>query len=171
MIFNVGNIFLGIGALIGTILVVYGLFIGFRQCKPCRKKASEHNHIIQLFLCFMFFIGLLWSAFIAFGPSMAQYLLTGVGIAIGLALQPIFKKMVAGIVFDTTIHTGCNIKCGKYEGIVHEVGIVHTWIDSTEGMVCIHNEYFDSNPIVIIKQGVGNADKKEPPELRVLKYW
>lgn len=180
MEFDVGKIFAGIGILIGSVLLVYGLMILCRK-QGCRGTAARHNHVLQILLCFLFFIGLLASAFVAFGTEMAKYLITGVGIALGLALQPIMKKTVSGIVFDSTIHAGRFIECGEIKGTVIEVGIVHTWIQENgkDGKKwCVHNEYLDTHPLKICdakcsKNPTGNSssDPNREEEPLVLKYW
>ena len=176
MEFDVGKIFAGIGILIGSVLLVYGLMILCRKGR-FRDIAARHNHVLQILLCFLFFIGLLASAFVAFGTEMAKYLITGVGIALGLALQPIMKKMVSGIVFDSTIHAGCYIECDKIKGTVIEVGIVHTWIVDEKNTWCVHNEYFDTHPLKICSKDSKNptvnssSDPNREEEPLVLKYW
>jgi small-conductance mechanosensitive channel len=155
-------------SLILTIVLTFLLFEGFRQ-SGMKHFVSRHNHVFQLILTMVFFIGLLISVYLAFGISMVSSLLTGLGIALGLALQPIMKKMVAGIVFDTTIHTGCKIKCGDFIGTVTQVGMVHTWIDlDGEGKACIHNDYFNTNPITIL---TGSSSDSFCNGDQTLKYW
>lgn len=152
-----------------TLVIVYGLFWLFRRVICLRYFVSRHNHVFQLLLSILFFIGILISVYEAFGISMVSSLLSGVGIALGLALQPIMKKMVAGVVFDTTIQSGCRIKCGEYVGVVKTVGMVHTWIELENGnCACIHNDYFNTNPITIIKEVTKSASDSFPP---ALKYW
>jgi len=104
---------------------------------------------------------------------MVGSLLSGVGIALGLALQPIMKKMIAGIVFDTTIQCGKRIKCGDYIGIVTNVGMVHTWIEleNGEGKACIHNDYFNTNPITILRRTSTVGGSEGPFSEVPLKYW
>lgn len=167
------DIAFGFLSLILTILLTLGLFELFRRSN-LKQFVSRHNHVFQLVLTMVFFIGLLLSVYLAFGVSMVSSLLTGLGLALGLALQPIMKKMVAGIVFDTTIQTGCMIKCGIFEGKVTQVGMVHTWIDLNDGTgkACIHNDYFNTNPITILtKSSSGSSVGNGEEELRPLKYW
>lgn len=162
------DIAFGFLSLILTILLTLGLFEGFRR-SDMKHFVSRHNHVFQLILTMVFFIGLLLSVYLAFGVSMVSSLLTGLGLALGLALQPIMKKMVAGIVFDTTIQTGCMIKCGIFEGTVTQVGMVHTWIHlkNGKGKVCIHNDYFNTNPITILTESNSSMGETD----FALKYW
>ena len=163
------DIAFGFLSLILTILLTLGLFEGFRR-SDMKHFVSRHNHVFQLILTMVFFIGLLLSVYLAFGVSMVSSLLTGLGLALGLALQPIMKKMVAGIVFDTTIQTGCMIKCGNFEGKVTQVGMVHTWIDlDDEGKACIHNDYFNTNPITILRES--SCDSLPGKSVQPIKYW
>tara|TARA_B100000925_G_C21998074_1_gene469915 strand:- start:664 stop:1167 length:504 start_codon:yes stop_codon:yes gene_type:complete len=160
---------LGILALFVTVIVVIGLYFIFREVRTFNKLVSRHNHVFQLVLSLLFFVGFSVAIYLSFGMSMLSSFLSGVGIALGLALQPIMKKMVAGIVFDTTVHAGAEIKCGTYEGQICSVGMVHTYIKmSDESKVCIHNDYFNQNPIVIKKP---HANKVECEEPFLLKYW
>ena len=155
-------------ALLLTILLTTGLFQVFRTIAFLQHFVSRHNHVFQLVLTLIFFIGLVISIYLAFGISMVSSLLSGLGIALGLALQPIMQKMVAGIVFDTTIHSGCRIECDKYIGKVTQIGMVHTWIDLDKGgRACIHNDYFNTHPITILKESISEA---EPVDF-ALKYW
>jgi small-conductance mechanosensitive channel len=163
------DIAFGFLSLILTILFTLALFEGFRR-SDMKHFVSRHNHVFQLVLTMVFFIGLLLSVYLAFGVSMVSSLLTGLGLALGLALQPIMKKMVAGIVFDTTIQTGCKIKCGEFIGTVTQVGMVHTWIvlEENKGKACIHNDYFNTNPITILTGSSSGSLEKDP---QPLKYW
>ena len=158
----------GFLSLILTILLTLALFEIFRTTS-INRFVSRHNHVFQLILTMVFFIGLLLSVYLAFGVSMVSSLLTGLGLALGLALQPIMKKMVAGIVFDTTIHTGCRIKCGEFVGIVEQVGMVHTSVtfEENKGKACIHNDYFNTNPITILTKSNPSTNKDIYP----LRYW
>ena len=163
-------------ALFITILVVMALFQLFREVKCLRGFVSRHNHVFQLILSIIFFVGILISVYEGFGISMVSSMLSGVGIALGLALQPIMKKMVAGVVFDTTIRTGKRIRCGEYVGKVCAVGMVHTWVhlDDGSGEACIHNDYFNTHPITVLKsEAIKTKDISDldEVELRPLKYW
>lgn len=154
--------------LLGTLVVVGGLFLLFRRVLCLRSFVTRHNHVFQLLLSVLFFLGILISVYEGFGISMVASLLSGVGIALGLALQPIMKKMVAGVVFDTTIQSGCRIKCGEYVGVVRTVGMVHTWIELENGnCACIHNDYFNKNPITIIRESKSSVSDLP----MALKYW
>lgn len=167
------NVGLGVLALFITILLVWALFELFREVKCLKRIVSRHNHVFQLVLSLIFFIGILLSVYLGLGISMVSSLLSGVGIALGLALQPIMKKMVAGVVFDTTIHSGCEIICGEFEGRVCQVGMVHTWIelDGKKGKACIHNDYFNMHPITIKPTSAARNQIPQLAEVLPLKYW
>ena len=156
-------------SLVLTILLTTLLFQVFRNIRFLQYFVSRHNHVFQLVLTLVFFVGLMISIYLAFGISMVSSLLSGLGIALGLALQPIMKKMVAGIVFDTTIQSGCRIECDKYIGKVTQVGMVHTWVDLDKGgKACIHNDYFNTHPITILKESTSEA---EEVDFAALRYW
>ncbi len=159
---------LGVLALFITVVFIWCLFEVFREVRCLKKIVSRHNHIFQLILSLLFFIGIIISVYVGFGINMVSSLLSGVGIALGLALQPIMKKMVAGVVFDTTVRSGCRIKCGEYEGVVEQVGMVHTWIelDGGKGKACIHNDYFNAHPITVKPTSVEKFLESQP-----LRYW
>jgi len=163
-------------ALFITILVVVTLFQLFREVNCLRGFVSRHNHVFQLILSIIFFVGILISVYEGFGISMVSSLLSGVGIALGLALQPIMKKMVAGVVFDTTICTGKRIRCGEYVGKVRAVGMVHTWVklDDGSGEACIHNDYFNTHPITVLNSectATTSGANETAGDLKPLKYW
>jgi small-conductance mechanosensitive channel len=170
---NWGRIGLGVLVLFITIALIWGLFELFRKIRCLKRVVSRHNHVFQLILSILFFIGILISVYLGLGINMVSSLLSGVGIALGLALQPIMKKMVAGVVFDTTVHSGCEIICGEFEGRVCQVGMVHTWIelDDKKGKACIHNDYFNTHPITI--KPTSTACNLTPLSLDPLplKYW
>ena len=160
------NIGWGVLILVVTFAIIYVLYMLMRTAFV-RSFTSNHSHVFQLLLSTLFIIGLTTAVYEAFGIKIAESLLSGIGLALGLALQPLMKKMVAGVVFDST--SGAQnkfIKCGDFEGKVTSVGMVHTWIKTREGMVCVHNDYLEKNPLTIIK----DADTLvEEPQL--LKLW
>ena len=167
---NWGNLGIGIGALASTILIVLLLFYSMKCSKW--RCFSRHNHVFQLILTLIFCIGVIVSVYEAFGYEMAASLLTGLGISLGLALRPIIQKMVAGMVFDTTIKQDSRIKVGKYTGTVKSVGVVHTIIKTDEGHVCIHNDYFNTNPVTIYSEkSSSSADPEDQRQEILLKYW
>ena len=102
---------------------------------------------------------------------MAGSLLSGIGLALGFALQPIMKKVVSGIVFDSTRLTGKIIEIGKMRGTVTSVGLVHTWIkeEGTDNKICLHNDFIDKTPFKLIPTGVSNPPG--PDTEMNLKLW
>jgi len=159
---------IGIGVLAITVVAVYILYY-LMKCSKIRFFRN-HNHVFQLLLTLLFSIGIIVSIYEAFGYEMAASLLTGVGIALGLALQPMMKKVVAGMVFDTTIKKNSHITVGKFSGTVDSVGVIHTIINTKDGKVCIHNDYFNTNPVVI-KDTSSSSQGPDQPEDLLLKYW
>lgn len=161
------NVLIGSCILIGTCILVYLLFTCVQRLRW--NVFHNHNHLLQLILSMIFLIGIVISIYEAFGYKMAYSLLTGIGIAFGLALQPVMKKMVAGVIFDTTLH-GKYIKIGDVEGTICDIGVVHTWIKTKEGnKICIHNDYFNSHPVEIVTKPEISSSDTQP--VVPLKYW
>jgi len=165
---NWENLGIGFAVFSATLLIIVLLFYAMKCSKM--RCFSRHNHVFQLLLTFIFSIGVIVSVYEAFGYQMAASLLTGLGISLGLALRPIIQKMVAGMVFDTTIKQDSRIKVGKYTGTVKSVGVVHTIIKTDEGHVCIHNDYFNTNPVTIFSEKSSSTEDPQSQEM-LLKYW
>ena len=162
------NIGWGVLILVITFSVTYILYL-LMKSTAVKTFTSSHSHLSQMILSTLFLIGFTVAVYEAFGIRMAESLLSGIGLALGLALQPLMKKMVAGFVFDSTISGSAKnkfIKCGDFEGRVTNVGMVHTWIDTREGRVCVHNDYLEKNPLTIIKDS--DTEVLEP---QLLKLW
>jgi small-conductance mechanosensitive channel len=158
-----GQVAIGIGVLSLTILIEIVLFYVLRRC------CSRHNHMLQLILTLLFTIGLVISVYEAFGYDMAASLLTGIGLAVGLALQPMMKKVIAGIAFDVILEKDAQVECNGIVGKVLCVGVVHTTIETSEGKVSIHNDYFNTHPVTITN---GSSEKKgSAHHSSLLKYW
>lgn len=164
-----GKVGIGVGILAGTIAIIYLLYY-LMKCSKLRCF-SNHNHLFQLILTLMFGIGVIISVYEAFGYEMAASLLTGIGLALGLALQPMMQKLVAGMVFDSTIKKGASVKCGDFEGKVRSVGVIHSIIETKEGRLCIHNDYFNKNPVTIISNASDTTEGLDPDQEILLKYW
>jgi hypothetical protein len=82
---------------------------------------------------------------------------SGVFLGVGLAVQPLFKLVLNGIVFDATSIKKCEtvtLMDGKYTGTVIHIGLLHTWIKLTKGenegnLVMINNQLLESHPIIV----------------------
>ena len=168
---TVESVFGGLGIFVGSCLLVFGLFTLFKSCQPQGGFFTRHSHIVQLLLSILFIGGLVFSVYIGFGIHMASSLLSGIGLALGFALQPIMKKVVSGIVFDSTRLTGKIIDINNMRGTVTSVGLVHTWIkeDGTGNNICLHNDYLDKTPFKLIPTGV--SDSSSPDVDMNLKLW
>lgn len=168
---SIESILGGLGIFIGSCLIVFGLFEAFKSCQPKGGFFTRHSHIVQLLLSVLFIVGLIFSTYVGFGLQMAGSLLSGIGLALGFALQPIMKKVVSGIVFDSTRLTGKIIQIGEMRGTVTSVGLVHTWIheEGTNNKICLHNDYIDKTPFKLIPAGV--SDLSSPDADMNLKLW
>ena len=168
---SVESVFGGLGIFVGSCLLVFGLFELLKSCQPQGGFFTRHSHIVQLLLSILFIIGLIFSTYVGFGLQMAGSLLSGIGLALGFALQPIMKKVVSGIVFDSTRLTGKIIEIGKMRGTVTSVGLVHTWIkeEGTDNKICLHNDFIDRTPFKLIPTGVSNPPG--PDTEMNLKLW
>jgi len=167
---TVEDVVIGISIFVGT-----GVILSFILWSMRRSNFGffdRHNHVIQLLLALTFIGGFVVSVSFAFGTTMATSLLTGIGISLGLALQPIMTEMVAGVVFDTTVMCNETIEVGDYSGRVHKVGMVHTWITDDDGnKVCIHNDFFNKNPVRIIASSVESGSSDKTVKSGSLMYW
>jgi len=129
-------IVLGLVAFVITLLTIYAL-----------NKCFRLTHIIQLLICFVFIAGLCTSVHFIFGNTTMLYLLNGLAVGFGIALQPLFKNIVNGLVFDSTRIKG-EIEVGNFRGEIKRVGMIHTWLLGEDGkLMMINNDLLASKPV------------------------
>ncbi len=79
-----------------------------------------------------------------------MYLINGLAVGLGIALQPLFKNIVNGLVVDSTKITGLDMKVtvGEITGRIKRVGMIHTWIQDEAGnLVMVNNDLIASKPL------------------------
>jgi len=137
--------------LIGLLLLILPLIIGY----IILSKATL-GHITQIVITSIVLGCLVASSYFLLGHKVSQHLVSGLGLAIGIALQPLFKKLIDGIIFDGTAIKKCDsVEIAGYKGKVVKIGLLHTWLQ-TEGeagknspLVMINNELLETKPIEI----------------------
>ncbi len=130
---------LGLISFFSTLLIIYIL-----------TKCFRLTHVIQLLVCFVFIGGVCTSIHFLFGNTTMLYLLNGVAVGFGIALQPLFKNIVNGLVFDSTKISilECTVTIGDITGRIKRVGMIHTWIQDEAGnLVMVNNDMIASKPL------------------------
>lgn len=132
------DILLGISIFVLTLLTVYILFNLFK-----------HNltHVTQLFIVLLLIVGICSSLSYIFGSTVVNYLINGLAVGFGIGLQPLFKNIINGIIFDATRITGV-IECDGTKGTLKRVGLLHTWIvDDAGKLVMVNNNILSEKPV------------------------
>jgi len=137
--------------LIGLLLLILPLIIGYIM----GSKATL-GHITQIVITSIVLGCLVASSYFLLGHKVSQHLVSGLGLAIGIALQPLFKKLIDGIIFDGTAIKKCDsVEIAGYKGKVVKIGLLHTWLQTEEEagknspLVMINNELLETKPIEI----------------------
>ncbi len=137
--------------LAGLLLLVLPLVIGY----IILSKATL-GHISQILITCIVIGCVIASSYFLLGHQISQHLVSGLGLAIGIALQPLFKKLIDGIIFDGTHIKQCDsVEIAGYKGRVVKIGLLHTWLqtEKDEGnnsaLVMINNELLEKTPIQI----------------------
>lgn len=112
------------------------------------------GHMAQFFMCILSFIVVLSFTYVAFGSDTVNYLMTGLFIGVGLALQPLIKTIMRGFIFDGTrlsTYTGeVEIPSKGVKGKVDTVGMLHTWlVDKNGTYYMVSNDLLSSEPLKI----------------------
>ena len=105
------------------------------------RRYSYFTHSAQFFISILSFLIILSFTYVAFGDEAVAYLMNGLFIGVGLALQPMFKTVTKGFVFDGT-HLSkykgeIEIHGKDVRGRVHNVGMMHTWIEDKDGSLSL----------------------------------
>ena len=131
---------IGVLVLLGTLSVEYIIIRNFR---------SSLTHVVQFVMTLAFLGGLCVSANYLFGEAISLQLLNGLAIGFGIALQPLFKNIVDGIVFDSTKIQGL-ISGPGFKGTIHDIGMFHTWLLTEDGkLIMINNNILANNPLTL----------------------
>lgn len=136
--------------LAGLLLLILPLLVGYLIL----SKVSL-GHISQIIITSIIIGCMIASSYFLLGHSVSQHLVSGLGLAIGIALQPLFKKLIDGIIFDGTSIKKCDsVSIAGYKGKVVKIGLLHTWLqteETNEGspLVMINNELLETKPIEV----------------------
>ena len=133
-------ILLGIGIFILTIVISYV------SC-GCFKKNMSHGK--QLFIVLVFILGICLSISYIFGSTVVHYLVNGLAVGFGIGMQPLFKNIISGFVFDGTQVTG-KIECDGILGEIKRIGLLHTWVlDDNGKLVMLNNNLLAEKPVTL----------------------
>lgn len=150
---DLDNVLIGIGILVPSLLL---LSCVFRSC------SNRFNFRLQLFSLFIFSTSIIGSFYFIFGKDVALYLVSGFALGIGIALRPIFSKVLSGMVMTSTHISRSNeiiIEKDNIKGKVIRVGLLHTWLKDSDGNLhMIGNKYLEETPIkVMLTPTLGNS--------------
>ena len=138
---------------INAILVcVLGILMVYLAIRYLRHR-NKFSHCTQLFLLISTVITLTLSLYLALGRTAIDSVLTGLTVAIGLALQPFIKTIIPGFIFDgTKIPQGEHtIQVKNIRGTVKQVGLLHTWIADEDGnLIMVSNSIFETEPVKVM---------------------
>jgi hypothetical protein len=140
------------------------------------RRYNLFTHAAQFFISVLSFIVILSFTYVAFGEDAVKYLMSGLFIGVGLALQPMMKTVTKGFVFDGTHlskYDGTIEIVGKsIKGTVHTVGMIHTWIiDSDGNYFMVSNDVLNQEIIKVYPTKTAKNTKQmvydAPPVFRV----
>ena len=150
------------GLLTGLVILLPTLLLLSCVFQHCAKRL---NFRLQLFSLVVFSVAIIGSFYYMFGKDVALYLISGFSLGVGIALRPVFSKVLSGMVFDATkIYNAKEIKIEKdnISGKVYRVGLLHTWLRDDEGNLhMIGNKYLEETPIKIMCNG-DEATRRNP---------
>lgn len=158
---DLDGLVIGMGILVPTLLVLSCVF------QHCAKRL---NFRLQLFSLVIFSVAIIGSFYYMFGKEVALYLISGFSLGVGIALRPVFSKVLSGMVFDATkIYNAKEIKIEKdnISGKVYRVGLLHTWLKDDEGNLhMIGNKYLEETPIKVICNEKQSSRRQSPSDPR-----
>ena len=134
--------------LIGVAILLPSLFVLSSCVRLCGKRM---NFRLQLLALVVFAGAVLGSFYFMFGKEVALYLISGLSLGIGIALRPVFSKVLCGMIFDAThIYESKGIAVGNVKGRVVRVGLLHTWVmDEANELYMVSNTYLEQNPVKV----------------------
>ena len=101
----------------------------------------------------IFSTSIISSFYFMFGKEVALYLISGFSLGVGVALRPVFSKVLSGMVFDATHISRSDeivIEKDNIRGKVYRVGLLHTWLKDEEGNLhMIGNKYLEETPVKV----------------------
>ena len=156
---DLDGLLIGLAILLPTLLLLSCVF------QHCAKRL---NFRLQLFSLIIFSVAIIGSFYYMFGKEVALYLISGFSLGVGIALRPVFSKVLSGMVFDATkIYNAKQIKIEKdnISGKVYRVGLLHTWLKDDEGNLhMIGNKYLEETPIKVICNENQSSTRRSPDD-------
>jgi len=148
---DIDNVLIGISILLPALLLL--------TCSV-RFFANQMNFTLQLMTFVALICAIIGSSYYIFGKEVSLYLVSGLAIGIGVALKPLFVKVMNGMIFDATrIYHAQEIKILDIQGKIIRVGLLHTWIQDNNGnKYMIGNSMFEDHPVEIIKQDTSSLE-------------
>lgn len=125
------------------LITIFGSYMVFQLCK------KNFTHGIQLVLLCWTIVGVCLSISFLFGATVSHYLVNGLAVGFGIGLQPLFKNIINGFIFDGTQITGV-IECNGLKGELKRIGLLHTWlIDDNGKLVMVNNNVLAEKPVTL----------------------
>ena len=137
----VAPIFIVIIAVLAYLLIkkiIIKMFKASKKCGVHKKSMTIMNLVINLAKYFILIVALLTVLSVWGVDTKALIASLGVaGVVAGLALQDLFKDLLAGfsIIIDNEFDVGDNVKIGTFRGNVVELGMKNTKIRAYSGEV------------------------------------
>ena len=79
--------------------------------------------------------------------------MSGLGLGIGVALRPVFSKILSGAIFDAThvMEAEKVILNEKVNGKIVQVGLLHTWLYNSDenSLFMVGNKYLEEHPVEV----------------------
>jgi len=149
----------------GVLLLIIPLMFGY-----IFLSIFNLSHFFQIILSTAIIGCIVGSSFFFFGGKVASHLISGVFLGFGIALQPLFKRLVDGMIFDATKIKKCDsVEIEGYKGRVVKVGLLHTWLRTNDGeksLVMISNELLEKAPIKICESDATHRIINDSEELK-----
>ena len=120
----------------------------------CLRKTNHFGHLIQLLLTLLGISVVILFVHFAFGDTALHSVVTGLMIGFGLALQPLIKVVVNGLIFDGTriAKSGRVIEVKGAKGTVTNVGMLHTWLEDSDGhLTMVSNNLFETELVKVYR--------------------
>ncbi|MAJ82664.1 MAG: hypothetical protein CMF41_07090 [Legionellales bacterium] len=132
--------------LLGIVILILTFFVNFMLFQIFKKNLT---HVVQLILLVILLLGISISISYIFGKDVVNYLINGLAVGMGIGLNPLFKNIISGMVFDGTRITGV-IECNGVKGEIKRVGLLHTWIlDDNGKLVMLNNDILSEKPVTL----------------------
>ena len=158
------NLLIGLSILLPSLLLL--------TC-GLRVFGRKMHFRLQLFSLVFFAVAIIGSFYFIFGKETALYLVSGFSLGMGIALRPLFSRILSGMIFDAThIYDSkqITIEKDKITGKIIQIGLLHTWMmDKNSNLYMIGNKYLEDTPVKI---ELSEKDRQTftPKNLDALQY-